>query len=162
MPGLTPLAESVGELLKKRGEKIAVADSSAGGLISASLLSVPGASAYYVGGVVSYTGTSRLMLLGISEEYMTGIGIRASTEEYAALIAKTVREKFGTTWALSETGASGPTGNRYGDASGHACIAVSGPVERTITLETGSTDREANMWSFTKAALELLEQCLKE
>ena len=161
MPDLTSLAESVADLLKRRGEKIAVADSSAGGLISASLLSIPGASAYYVGGVVSYTGISRTTLLGISEEYMNGIGMRASTEEYAALIAKTVREKFGTTWALSETGASGPTGNRYGDASGHACIAVSGPVDRTITLETGSTNREANMWAFTKAALKLLEQCLK-
>ena len=161
MPELTPLAESVADLLKKRGEKIAVADSSAGGLISASLLSIRGASAYYVGGIVSYTGISRTTLLGISEEYMSGVGMRASTEEYAALIAKTVREKFGTTWAVSETGASGPTGNRYGDASGHACIAVSGPVDRTITLETGSTNREANMWAFTKAALELLEQCLK-
>tara|TARA_B100001750_G_scaffold98824_1_gene78294 strand:+ start:839 stop:1327 length:489 start_codon:yes stop_codon:yes gene_type:complete len=161
MPELTPLAESVADLLKKRGENIAVADSSAGGLISACLLSIPGASAYYVGGVVSYTGISRTTLLGISEEYMGGIGMRASTEDYAALIAKTVREKFGTTWAVSETGASGPTGNRYGDASGHACIAVSGPVDRTITLETGSTNREANMWAFTKAALELLEQCLK-
>ena len=161
MPDLTSLAESVADLLKQRGEKIAVADSSAGGLISASLLSIPGASAYYVGGIVSYTGISRVTLLGISDEYMSGIGMRASTEEYAALIAQTVREKFGTTWALCETGASGPTGNRYGDASGHACIAVSGPVDRTITLETGSTNREANMWAFTKAALELLEQCLK-
>ena len=161
MPDLTPLATSVGALLKERQQNIAVADSSAGGLISASLLSVPGASAYYVGGIVSYTGVSRGALLGISEEDMAKIGMRASTEPYAALIAKTVREKFGTTWALSETGASGPTGNRYGDASGHACFAVSGPVERTITLETGSANREANMWAFTKAALELLEECLK-
>ena len=161
MPGLTPLATSVGALLKERQENIAVADSSAGGLVSASLLSVPGASAYYVGGIVSYTGVSRGALLGILEEDMAKIGMRASTEPYAALIAKTVREKFGTTWALSETGASGPTGNRYGDASGHACFAVSGPVERTITLETGSANREANMWAFTKAALELLEECLK-
>ena len=145
----------------ERQQNIAVADSSAGGLISASLLSVPGASAYYVGGIVSYTAVSRGALLGISEEDMAKIGMRASTEPYAALIAKTVREKFGTTWALSETGASGPTGNRYGDASGHACFAVSGPVERTITLETGSADREANMWAFTRAALELLEECLK-
>ena len=161
MPDLTPLAASVGALLKERQQNIAVADSSAGGLISASLLSVPGASAYYVGGIVSYTGVSRGALLGISDEDMAKAGMRASTEPYAALIAKTVREKFGTTWALSETGASGPTGNRYGDASGHACFAVSGPVERTITLETRSADREANMWAFTKAALELLEQCLK-
>lgn len=160
MPDLSPLAASVGALLKERKENIAVADSSAGGLISASLLSVPGASAYYVGGVVSYTGVSRVALLGISEDDMAKAGMRASTEPYAALIAKTVREKFGTTWGVSETGASGPTGNRYGDASGHACFAVSGPVERTITLETASTDREANMWAFTKAALELLEGCL--
>jgi len=162
MPDLTPLATSVGALLKERKQDIAVADSSCGGLISASLLSIPGASTYYVGGVVSYTGVSRVALLGISEEDMAKAGMRASTEPYAALIAKTVREKFGATWAISETGASGPTGNRYGDASGHACFAVSGPVERTITVETGSTDREANMWAFTKAALELLETCLKE
>jgi nicotinamide mononucleotide (NMN) deamidase PncC len=88
--------------------------------------------------------------------------IRASTEEYALLNARTVRQALGTTWALSETGASGPTGNRYGDASGHACIAVVGPVERSITVETGSTDREANMWAFAQAAFELLEQCVNE
>ena len=161
MPDLTPLATSVGALLKERQQTIAVADSSAGGLISAALLSVPGASAYYVGGIVSYTGGSRMTLLGISEDEMAKSGMRASTEPYAALIAKTVREKFETTWAVSETGASGPTGNRYGDASGHACFAVSGPVERTITVETGSSDREANMWAFTNVALKLLETCLK-
>jgi nicotinamide mononucleotide (NMN) deamidase PncC len=88
--------------------------------------------------------------------------IRASSEPYALLNARTVRESLGTTWALSETGASGPTGNRYGDAAGHACIAVAGPIERAITLETGVGDREANMWTFAKAALELLERCVRE
>lgn len=161
MPDLTPLAESVGALLKERGEKIAVADSSAGGLISAALLAVPGASAYYLGGIVSYTGVSRLTLLGISEDDMARAGMRASTEPYAALIATTLREKMGATWALAETGASGPTGNRYGDDAGHACFAVSGPVERAVTLETRSADREANMWAFARRALELLEECLR-
>ena len=89
-------------------------------------------------------------------------GLRASSEPYALLNARTVREKLETTWALSETGASGPTGNSYGDSAGHACFAVSGPVERSMTLETGSSDREANMWVFAKAALDLLEQCIKE
>jgi nicotinamide mononucleotide (NMN) deamidase PncC len=89
-------------------------------------------------------------------------GMRASTEPYALLNARTIRESLGTTWGLSETGASGPTGNRYGDAAGHACIAVVGPVERAITLETGDTDREANMWKFAAAALELLERCVRE
>ena len=159
MPDLTPLATSVAELLKAGGQTLAVAESSAGGLISATLVSIPGASAYYIGGGVVYTSTARRALLGIGDEAMTGM--RASTEPYALLKARTLREQLGATWGLAETGASGPTGNRYGDAAGHACIAVAGPVERTITVETGKADREANMWTFTKAALDLLEACLK-
>jgi nicotinamide-nucleotide amidase len=159
MPDLTPLATSVAGLLKAAGQTLAVAESSAGGLISATLVSIPGASAYYIGGGVVYTSTARKALLGIGDEAMTGM--RASTEPYALLKARTLREQLGATWGLAETGASGPTGNRYGDAAGHACIAVSGPVERTITIETGKADREANMWTFTKAALDLLEACLK-
>jgi nicotinamide-nucleotide amidase len=159
MPDLTPLATPVAELLKAAGQTLAVAESSAGGLISATLVSIPGASAYYIGGGVVYTSTARRALLGIGDEAMTGM--RASTEPYALLKARTLREQLGATWGLAETGASGPTGNRYGDAAGHACIAVSGPVERTITVETGKADREANMWTFAKAALDLLEACLK-
>ena len=89
-------------------------------------------------------------------------GIRASSEPYALLNARTVRESLDTTWALSETGASGPTGNSYGDSAGHACIAVTGPVERAITMETGDATREAYMWVFAKAAFDLLEQCVRE
>ena len=107
-----------------------------------------------------YTRTSQKGLLQVPDEAMTDI--RASSEPYALLNSRTVRESLGTTWALSETGASGPTGNRYGDSAGHACIAVAGPVERSITVETGDSDREANMWVFAKAALDLLEQCVKE
>ena len=87
-------------------------------------------------------------------------GIRSSSEPYALLKARTIRELLGATWGLAETGATGPTGNRYGDAAGHACIAVAGPVERAITLETGHGDREKNMWAFSKRALELLETSL--
>lgn len=159
MPDLAPLAASVAMLLKEARQTIAVAESSAGGLISAALVAVPGASAYYLGGGVIYTLASRWGLLGISEEAMAGM--RASTEPYALLKARTIRQQLGATWGLAETGASGPTGNRYGDAAGHACFAVAGPVERTMTLETGTADREANMWTFARAALELLEACLK-
>ena len=97
-------------------------------------------------------------LLRVSDDIMTGM--RASTEEYALLNARSIRESLCTTWGLSETGASGPSGNRYGDDAGHACIGVAGPVERTITLATGSVDREENMWLFATAAIDLLEQCL--
>ena len=160
MPDLTSVAAAVGALLKETGQSLAVSESSCGGLISATLVSIPGASAYYVGGAVVYTRTAHRGLLQVPDAAMEGI--RASSEPYALLNARTVRESLGTTWAVSETGASGPTGNRYGDAAGHACIAVSGPVERAITVETGSGDREANMWTFARAGLELLEQCVKE
>jgi nicotinamide-nucleotide amidase len=160
MQELTSMAASVAALLKARQQTVAVAESSAGGLISAALVAVPGASAYYLGGGVIYTGASRQALLQVPDEAMAGM--RASTEAYALLKARTVRQQLGTTWGLSETGASGPTGNRYGDAAGHACIAVAGPIERVITLETGKGDREANMWTFAKAAMDLLEACIRE
>src|SRR5881296_2362947 len=158
MNELTTLAETLGTLLKERKETIAVAESSAGGLISAALLSVAGASAYFLGGGVIYTQAARRGLLRVGDEAVKGI--RSSSEPYALLKARTVRELLGATWGLSETGATGPTGNRYGDAAGHACIAVAGPVERVITLETGQPDREANMWRFARAALDLLAACL--
>jgi len=160
MPNLNSMAASVGALLKQHQQTIAVAESACGGLISASLVAVPGASAYYVGGTVVYTRVSQRGLLQVPDQAMADI--RASSEPYALLNARTVRESLGTSWGLSETGASGPTGNRYGDAAGHACLAVAGPIERAITLETGEADREANMWTFAKAALELLEQCIRE
>jgi len=153
------LGAAAGALLKERKHTIAVAESSAGGLINAALVSVPGASAYYLGGGVIYTPKGRAVLAGIGKEELTGM--RSASEPYAKLLAQRVRANLGTTWGLSETGASGPSGNRYGDAPGHACIAVSGPVEEVITVETGSADREANMWEFARRALELLESCLR-
>ena len=160
MEALAELAARVAARLKERRETIAVSESSTGGLISASLLSVPGASAYFLGGAVVYTRRARVALLGITDEAMTGL--RSSSEPYATLCATTVRERHRSTWGLAETGATGPTGNRYGDAAGHACIAVSGPVEAVITVETRSADREANMREFTRRALELLESCLRK
>ncbi|WP_193183748.1 CinA family protein [Nisaea sediminum] len=160
MIALGKLGEAAGKLLKARGETIAVAESSAGGLISASLLAVPGASAYFVGGGVIYTHKAREILTEIDFEQHPGM--RSSSEPYAALLAETMRRRMDTTWGLAETGASGPGGNRYGDAAGHTCIALSGPVTRVFTLETGESDREANMWRFTEAALEALVAALGE
>lgn len=160
MTGLDRKATTVADLLKRSGETIAVAESSGGGLISASLLAIPGASAYYVGGAIVYTRAAQRGLLSVPDVVM--VDMRASTEAYALLNARTIRETLNSTWGLGETGASGPTGNRYGDRAGHTCIAVSGPVERILTVETGGTGREANMWAFTGAALDLLEECLRE
>jgi nicotinamide-nucleotide amidase len=159
MQNLITSATRLAARLKERGETIAVAESSTGGMVSAALLAVPGASAYFIGGAVVYTRASRRVLLGISDDAMAGM--RPSTEAYALLVARTARERFATTWGLGETGAAGPTGNRYGDASGHSCIAVVGAAARAITLETGSTDRFANMSTFTAAALDLLMQAIE-
>ncbi|HET7342804.1 MAG TPA: CinA family protein [Methylomirabilota bacterium] len=158
MGELSALAAAAAARLVARKETIAVAESSAGGLISAALLAVPGASAYFLGGAVVYTQAARRGLLGVGDEAVRGV--RSSTEAYALVKARAIRERLGTTWGLSETGATGPTGNRYGDAAGHACLAISGPVERAVTLETGHGDREANMRAFARAALELLVQAL--
>ena len=158
MEELLPRAQTIAELLRRRDETIAVAESSTGGLIAAALLAVPGASAYFVGGAVVYTRAARVALLGIEEGALAGM--RASTEAYARLLAQTVRERHAASWGLGESGATGPTGNRYGDAAGHSCLAVAGPAGTSRTLETGASDRVANMYAFAAAALDLLAETL--
>jgi len=158
MRDLLPLAEKVAALLKQRKATIAVAESSAGGLIAAALLAVPGASAYFIGGAVIYTRKALLGLRDVREDALTGI--RASTEAYALFKARTIRERFSADWGIGESGAAGPTGNRYGDPAGHTCFAIAGQVERAATLETGSADRIANMRSFAAAALKLAAESL--
>lgn len=160
MQDLQDIARRVAHLLVERRETVAVSESSAGGLISAALLSVPGASAYYLGGAVVYTPKARDALLGIGARQMAKAGIRSASEPWAALMAKTIRENHGATWGLSETGATGPAGNRYGDPAGHACFAIDGPAARAVTLRTGSDDRTANMRAFAAAALGLFEDAL--
>ena len=149
MQDLIARAEKIARLLKHRGETVAVAESSTGGLIAAALLALPGASAYFLGGAVVYTQVARRALLDLPD--LSSLGMRASTEPYALLLAQTARQRFSAHWAVAESGAAGPTGNRYGDPAGHSCIA-----DRAITLETGDGDRLGNMHAFAAAALELL------
>ncbi|MBV9557157.1 MAG: CinA family protein [Pseudolabrys sp.] len=162
MRDLAPLAEQVAALLKARNETVAIAESSTGGLIAASLLAVPGASAYFIGGAVVYTRVSRKALLDISDADMKKeLGeLRAATEAYALLCARRIRDKHGSTWGIGETGATGPSGNRYGDAAGHSCMAVVGRLERAVTLETGSSERAANMRAFAHRTLELFAEVI--
>ena len=159
MQALLPLANEIAARLIERKETIAVAESSAGGLIASALLSVPGASAYFLGGAVVYTKASRAALLGIGDAEMAGL--RPSTEEYSFLIARRVRERHGATWGLDETGATGPTGNRYGDPPGHTAVAIAGSIERAATLRTNLADRQANMEAFAARALALLAEAIR-
>ena len=154
MQELVGIAEQIAARLVARKQTIAVAESSTGGLISASLLAVPGASAYFLGGAVVYTREARRILMDIPDEAMKGL--RSASEPYAKLLAERMRQRFGCDWGLSETGATGPTGNRYGDAAGHSCMAVAGKQTSVMTLETGSNDRASNMQVFAATALKLL------
>ena len=158
-PEIMSLAEKAGTILRDKGETVGIAESSSGGLISAHLLAIAGASAYFLGGSVIYTRYAGRGLLGVTDDEMEGM--RAATESYASLNAGRISEILGATWGLSETGATGPDGNRYGDDAGHSCIAVSGPVSQSRTIETGSNDRQENMIAFSIAALELLIECLQ-
>jgi nicotinamide-nucleotide amidase len=151
---LIPLAEIIAARLKARRESIAIAESSTGGLIAAALLALPGASTYFLGGAVAYTRQAKILLLGLDETVLTQI--RPATEPHALLLARGAKARFAASWGLGETGATGPTGNRYGDPAGHTCLAVAGIVERAMTLETGSAERLANMHAFAAAALKLL------
>ena len=158
MPSLLKMAEPVGQLFKQRGQTIAVSESAAGGLVSAALLSVSGASGYYLGGASIYTQTARRGLLRFND---ANAQLRGSTEEYATLTATTMRDLLEADWAIGESGAAGPSGNRYGDPAGHVAIAVVGPVSATRIVQTGNDDREDNMWAFAQAALDLLYETVK-
>ena len=159
MQTLLPAAAELAATLRTRRQTLAVVESSAGGLIGAALLAQPGASAFFLGGAIVYTAAACKGLLGITVEEM--VGLRSSSEPYALLLGRRVRAKLGADWALVETGAAGPTGNRYGDAAGHSCLALVGDAtERARTIETGMTDRVANMRMFASAAMDLAKEAL--
>lgn len=161
MGDIATLGAKAGTLLKERGETIAVAESSAGGLVAASLLAVPGASAYFLGGGVVYTAAARQALVGLSQYEMDEKGLRGAMEPYAVLLAERLKASHGADWGLAETGASGPSGNRYGDPAGHTALAVCGAYSETRVLQTGSADRVENMWAFADAAFSLLIEALE-
>ena len=160
MLDLENIAESVGTLLKKHRQTVAVAESSSGGLICAALLAVAGASAYFKGGGAVYTGASKQILIGVSDKAMAAD--RAATETHAMHLARAASQRLDAIWGIGESGAAGPTGNRYGDPPGHTCIGVSGPLCRTQTLKTGLQNRAENMAAFAAAALALLQTCIEE
>jgi nicotinamide-nucleotide amidase len=162
MHDLLALGARAGALLKQRGETVSVGETSSGGLIAASLLAIPGASEYFVGGAITYSREAIKALAGISLEQMRASAIRSSSEQYALLLATEIRARLGhTTWGLAETGAAGPDGNSYGDPPGHTCIAVVGAISVTRTVRTGLSDRVSNMWAFAEATLALFVEVLE-
>lgn len=165
MQTLLPLAQEIAVLLKVRGETVAVSESSTGGLVSAALLSVPGASAYFLGGAVVYTKKAREVLIDLPADKLIAAGAQKPlSEAFVTLLSSTLREQFSSSWALAEIGATGPAGSRYGDPAGTACLAIAGPdgLSQAVTVSTGVLDdREANMRTFAAASLRLLLENLK-
>ena len=159
LPKVEALALEIANCLRNRGETISVAESSSGGLVSAALLAVPGASAYFLGGSVVYTRPAKNTLLAVPDAILDEY--RSASEPHALALARAARERLGADWGLAETGAAGPSGNRYGDAAGHTCIAISGATEIVRTVETEDDDRAANMDRFTEAALGLAAEIIK-
>lgn len=157
---LSTQAAAVADILKARKDTVGVAESSTGGLISANLLAVPGASAYFLGGTIIYTLRARRELLGIDKSTLDRQ--QPLTEAYVALCAQTIRTRLDATWGIAELGATGPAGTSYGHPPGICVLAVVGPVTLTRRIETGSPDREGNMQTFTHAALELLHEALEQ
>jgi PncC family amidohydrolase len=154
------LANEIASLLTQRGETVAVAEATCGGLLSAALLWVAGASRYYAGGAVTYTLNSRTALAGVpAEEYANYQG---TTPAMLANLAESLRSRLGATWCIAESGLAGPTPGRSGAPPGRTTVGVAGPVSRTQVYETGSNDREANMVEFTTLALRFLRDAVKE
>jgi len=158
MRDLEELSRPVAAALVAAGATVAVAESSTGGLISAALLAVPGASAYYRGGSVIYTLEARRELLGIRRADVEGL--QPLTEAMTARFAARARAQLAATWAIAELGVAGPTPARYGHEPGLSVLAVDGPRTLTRVVQTGSRDRQANMWRFAAAALELLAEAV--
>ncbi len=157
---LHPQAARIADLLKQRGEKIAVADGATGGLIAASLLTVPGALNFFVGGGVVYSLRARDVLFDQPREAYKGM--RGASEDYALLQARSIRDNFRADWGIAESGSVGGSTHPSGAPAGRSCVAIVGPdrFETARITETKSDARIANMEAFTRAALGLLEEVL--
>jgi PncC family amidohydrolase len=156
---LTKLGTEVGAVLKARGQSIAVVDGATGGLISAALLAMPGASAFYRGGGVIYTLKGRRIVLGHEPGSLQGL--TSATEAYALAQARLIRERYSADWGIAETGAAWPGVHPLGVASGTSAAAVVGPdFEAALIIETGTDNRLANMIAFARNALEVLQSGL--
>ncbi|HEY7465108.1 MAG TPA: CinA family protein [Dehalococcoidia bacterium] len=154
------LAGEIASLLTSRGETVAVAEATTGGLTSAALLWVAGASRYYAGGGVTYTLNSRTALAGADPAQY--VNYQGTTPEMIAHLAESMRQRLGATWCIAESGLAGPTPGRSGAPPGKTTIGVAGPVSRTQVFETGIADREANMVEFLTLSLRFLRDAIKD
>lgn len=149
------LAAKLGELLMARNEKVAVSETTAGGLISARMLSVPGASRWFDGGIVPYAGAQRWEQMGLDREIAREHG--AVSPQWVAATAEGLKRALGPAWTVAESGIAGPQGSRRSPKPvGSVAIACSGP-NGTVTEETVFPGTRAEvMAQISQRVLELL------
>jgi len=154
---LLPLAEKAADLLKSRKEKIALGESSVGGLVSAALIAQPGASAFFLGSTVIYTREAGRVLRDRSTLKLEGL--EPLTPEFAQAMADGFKIQMGSDWATSEMGAAGPARSPYGPKPGTAVVAVSGPVSRSRPIATHISDCPQTTRPFSTPHPKRLEPC---
>ena len=159
-PEQKALAQEIAALLMERGETVCVAEATTGGLTSAALLWVAGASKYYAGGGVVYTLNSRTVVAGVDPARYANY--QGTTPAMIAELAESLRQRLGATWCIAESGLAGPTPGRSGAPPGKTTVGVAGPVSRTQVFETGIADREANMIEFTTLSLRFLRDAIED
>ena len=130
MPTQFPV-QSIIETLTSRGQTLAVAESLTGGGLGFALTQVPGASAVFLGGIISYTTEVKVRELGVGQSAIDKY--KVVSEEVAIEMAEGAKTKFATTWAISTTGVAGP-GDYQGVREGTVWIAIRGPINQSLTL----------------------------
>jgi nicotinamide-nucleotide amidase len=124
-------AQSIIEILTSRGQTLAVAESLTGGGLGFALTQVPGASAVFLGGIISYTTEVKVRELSVGQSAIDKY--KVVSEEVAIEMAEGAKSKFATTWAISTTGVAGP-GDYQGVREGTVWIAIRGPINQSLTL----------------------------
>lgn len=152
--GRTSLSQRVGELLKEHGGTVAVAESCTGGLLGAALTDVAGSSAYFEGGVLSYSNDVKVRELGVSASDIDKHG--AVSEAVARQMCDGVRSRFGTTYGIGITGVAGPDGGTEEKPVGTVWIGVAGPTKTVTKLHRFGPDRRNNRERSVAAALAML------
>ncbi len=154
------LAFNLGELLVARGEKVAVSETTAGGLISARMLSVPAASRWFDGGIVPYAGAQRWEQLGLDREIAREHG--SVSPQWVAATAEGLKKAMGPAWAVAESGIAGPQGSRRSPKPvGSVVMAVTGPNGTVTEEHVFPGSRVEVMMRISQRVLELLTEQVK-
>ena len=148
----------IGHRLAKHRKTLAVAESCTGGLLAQRITDVPGASAYFRGGIVAYSNEAKEALLGVPRDVLAAHG--AVSAQCAQAMAEGARTRFGSDFALATTGVAGPSGGTATKPVGLVYVALASPTGTWVAEHRFQGSRQENRWSACEAAFALLLQHL--